>query len=172
MPMTKFFITSLLTLTILASCKSNSISSNSNSNELAAANQWILTVGGTRYVWQAYAAKISSQGITEIIVNSRDTVSFTDKVAGFVLTNISSPGTYDIGVLTKFADGYIVPAYTAHDTTDYSTPGFQPIAVGKITITELTANSLKATFNETLTKVRGIGDSTVTITNGSVNVTF
>ncbi len=171
--MKKFLI--FLSLIAFVSCKSDSASSgNDNNNKTAGSNQWILTIDGTTYVWKAYAAKIVGGGMTTILVNSTDTVSFMDKVVSFGFTNISTIGIYDIGITTQNGGivQYIVPGYTPHDTTDYSTPGFQSLSVGKMTITEITASTLKATFYETLSKERGIGSDSVSITNGSVNVTF
>jgi hypothetical protein len=91
------------------------------------------------------------------------------------LYTITSVGTYDIGKLVALGSvpQWVDLSYRPRDTTWYESPStIDSKAVGSITVTELTATSLSATFHATLPIQSGTGDSSVVVTDGAVNVTF
>jgi hypothetical protein len=116
---------------------------------------------------------------TNIIVSG---VDLNNQGIGIGITGYNTPGTYPMGSMDT-SNGMIrfnIMTFTTiisstHDTLEYQTPTGSPgdPGVGSITIVELTDTSLKATFNAVLTKTKGIsGASTISITNGGVNVTL
>lgn len=114
--------------------------------------------------------------ITSIIISGADLT----RGLGLGITGHKTTGTYPVGSMDTSGGAirFITMNYneikaSIHDTLFYQTPFASPDdpPVGSLTIVELTQTSLKATFNATLTKSQGIsGASTITITNGGVNV--
>ena len=132
-----------------------------------------VTVDGTAYSWTATAHRTSIGGQTSITVAGADT-SGSGKGGGFTLSNISATGTYDVGtvIINGTSAQTVTMVYTPDNNTQYTSPLTGTTSVGKVTVTELTTTSIKATFNATLTKQSGTGANTVTLTNGSVNATI
>ncbi len=167
------------------SCKSNSTSTTSGNNNGGGGNvpstphTIVFTVNGTTYTdTNAYAVQTSVPGIMSITVAGGNDGT-TAGGLGFALINESTVGTsYAVGPVTfsGTAETYATMDYgfnnNSGDTGTYSSPIAGTTSVGNITITSLSATNLQATFNGTLTLLKGNGPSTMTITNGGVNATI
>ncbi len=166
---------------ILGSCKT-STSPTSTSAIPTTPNTMIFTVTGTTDTsLTAYGADTTIYGIKGVGVAGAgvSTASKTAFGAGFILGNITSTGTYNVGTVASLSNplSYIVMFYSYVDTSGnnvkYSTPTTPGTnSVGTVVITTLTATSIQGTFNGTLTLQSGNGPQTVTIANGGVNATI
>ena len=174
----KYFLCILLLAALmLTSCsKSGSpTSSNNNSGGVpTTANTMDVTIDGTvRLGLAAQGSKSSSSGLTVTAVVGFEAA--TGKTVIITLTNITSIGTYDVGV-TNFGScsfSSVAMTYSTKDASgkslNYSSPAAGTSSVGQLVITEFTATSIKATFNATLSLQSGTGPATVSITNGGLN---
>ena len=174
-----------LSVLLLASCGCKSSDTTGTNNNTTnddggkvptAINTMDVTVNGTAFIgWSAIAQKVTSSGSTSINVVGSDV---TVQGLTFTLRNISTTGTYDVGLVltngTTVSD--VIMTCTTQDGNGapvlYANPPAETESVGKLTVTELTATSIKATFHATLPLRNGNGPSTVTITKGGVYATI
>jgi hypothetical protein len=170
----------LLTACFFASCKS-STSPTSTSNIPSTPNTMVVTVSGKTDTLIARAADTTIYGIKGTGVAGAGASGTTKSgfAAGFVLGNITSTGTYNVGTVASLSNplAYVVIFYSYTDATGnlvkYSTPTTPGTSsVGTVTITTLTATNIQGTFNGTLTLQSGSGPQTDTIINGGVNATI
>ncbi len=176
--MNKFYVFLLICIGAVAisSCSksSNPTSTNNNNGADTTSNGTMkITVDGTAYVLTtATAHTTATSGLRTVTVAGADNV--TGRGCGFTLTNISGVGTYDIATSFSGSTPQVVfMTYEYKDASGNSVSFASPntgASVGKITITEMSTTTLKATFNGTLTNTSGSG--TTTITNGIINATF
>jgi hypothetical protein len=167
------------------SCKSNSTSSSSNNNNNnggggsvpSTPNTMVFTANGTTYTDTCYAVQTTASGISNITVGGGS--GSPDQGLGFSLINESAVGTsYNVGPISinGSSTSYATMEYSFNnksgDSGSYSSPIAGTSSVGTITITSLSATNIQATFNGTLTLLKGNGPSTITITNGGVNATI
>ncbi len=175
--MNKFYVFLLICIGAVAisSCSksSNPTSTNNNNGADTTSNGTMkITVDGTAYVLTtATAHTTATSRLRTVTVAGADV---TGKGCGFTLTNISGVGTYDIATSFSGSTPQVVfMTYEYKDASGNSVSFASPntgASVGKITITEMSTTTLKATFNGTLTNTSGSG--TTTITNGIINATF
>lgn len=175
-----------LSALLLASCSksSDTTSSNNNNNNTAAANQVVASVNGTSITFKTLAHSGGSYssaggiGILSFAIAGTDSSTgstFTIGGGGFVGT-----GTYDIGLehghgtTSDYAFGMdYTKKGTGGSSTEYKTDGNNSSKVGTIDITSVSATGAQGTFTATLPQTNPSGTSnTVSITNGSFNVTF
>lgn len=135
-------------------------------------NTMTVTIDGTAYTLTAFGIKVTNGGNTAITIAGSDA---SGKVVGLSLSNISAAGTYDVGTFDPATSTGANMTYQYNDGSGNGV-AYATLAgltsVGKLTITELTATSMKGTFNATLTKISGSGANTVVITKGGVNSTI
>jgi hypothetical protein len=173
----------LLAAGVFASCKSNSTSSNSNNNNNngggtvpTTPNTIVFTANGTTYTDTCIAVKTTASGVTSISVGGGSGTA--NQGIGFSLSNESSTGVgYEVGPITLNGNSasFATMEYsfnTSGDSGAYSSPVSGGSSVGTITIASISATSIQATFNGTLTLLKGNGPSTISITNGGVNANF
>jgi hypothetical protein len=166
-----------------SSCKSNSTSTSSNNNNNnggggvpTTANTMVYTAGGVTYTDTAYAIKNTSSNITTIAVAGGS--GSPNQGLGFGLVNETTTGTYTVGPITLngTSPSYSTMEYSFKNTTgdsgSYSSPTAATSSVGNITVTSISATNIQATFNGTLTLLKGNGPQTIVITNGGVNATI
>jgi hypothetical protein len=166
---------------VFASCNSTSTSTSNNNNNGggggAPANTMYITVGGKTDTLVVIATKTTSSNQTVISVSGGNTAGVG---SGFSLTNISSAGTYSVGVI-GYSGGTIsgVPdmLYSYKDNSgssvSYVTSSTGTTSDGTLIVTAISATSVQATFsNCTLTLQSGSGPQTAIITSGSVNATI
>ena len=162
----KTLLCSLLLLVLFVSCKK------SNPVSAAAASTMTVTIDGVTYSWGAggVTGPIAGQQVTNL--DGTDGSGKNEKLILVDLTNITTTGTYDISNDSGSKLQSIVMSYQPDSTTMYSSE-IGPSPAGSFTVTAITSSSISATFNATLRRSKGTtGDSTVTITNGSLNITY
>lgn len=171
----------LLSVVFFISCNKSSNPTSSNTSNSGGTvpttvNTMDVTTDGSSHTgWAAQGSRSSSNGITVVSVTAFD---LSGKSLTFTLTNIPTTGTYDVGILGYLSSTFrgVTMTYTTKDASGsilvYSTPPADTTSVGKINISEITATSVKATFNATLSLQKGSGPSTTAITNGGVNATI
>ncbi len=173
----------LLAAGVFASCKSSSTSPSTNNNNNGGGsvpttpNTIVFTANGTTYTDTCIAVKTTASGVTSITVGGGS--GTPNQGIGFSLSNESSTGVgYEVGPITlngtsaSFATMEYSFKNTTGDSGAYSSPVNGGSSVGTITIASISSTNIQATFNGTLTLLKGNGPSTMSITNGGVNANF
>jgi hypothetical protein len=135
----------------------------------------VFTVSGTTYTMPVTAHRQTTSGQTVISIVGVDTAG---TAGGLALTNITATGSYDVGTvkLSGTTIQTVVMTYTTKDgsgnSVTYQSPNTPGSSVGNLTIQQLDATTIKATFNGTLT-INGSGVETpVVVSGGSLNATI
>jgi len=167
---------------MLTSCsKSSSPTSSNNNTTIDTTNKTGLDSatavinGKSDLFWSTYGQNIAITEGNLLQITANDTL---DGRIVLSLTNITKPGVYDVGIFVIGTTYYGVEmsctfVYPPYPNGSYRSPQASTVSVGKLTVQEITATSIKAIFNATLTKyVNGSIPDSVVITNGSLNATI
>jgi len=155
-----------ITVLLAVSCK--------KSNPVSAADKSTMTVtiDGTTYNWGAGGVTGPIGGVPVTNLDGTDGTGGNEHIILFDLTNVTTTGTYNIGIDSGGNTHTVSMEYDPDSTRAYSSK-VGPNPAGTFIITSITSSSISATFNAVLTRQKGkTGDSTVTITNGSLNITY
>ena len=127
-----------------------------------------MTVGGTVDTFKIRQVVSNSPTLTVLGSSNGDTIDFG-------LVNVSSPGQYNIGtVLSASSSGVVMDYISANSSTSYTSATTAGTPNGIMTVTQISSDSVQATFNDTLYLLSGFANSprTIIVTNGSLNAAF
>ena len=160
------------TCAVLFSSCNRSIDTESVPQNNTPANTLALTIDSVNYTWKAAGTSVLHSGEVFVTVEAADTTNNGSRL-GFTLINVTRPGTYGVNVYRT--DGS--PTASVNISSENMTNGFptsyfsSAIPEGRFTVQSVSQDSLKATFNATLTKGSGPQSAPISITvAGSVNV--
>jgi hypothetical protein len=152
---------------VFGSCTPNSTSINSSATTTPG-HTVILTIGGVIDTFRTQPVVYVSPTATILGSHNGDSI-------GFSLVNISSPGHYDIGtVFSASSSGVVMNYISSNPSTIYSSATTSGTPNGIMTVTQISSDSVQATFHDTLYLVSGNGNSpqTIVVTNGNLNAAF
>ena len=160
-----FYIVLISALLFVSCKKSNPVSA-------ASKNAMTVTIDGTTYNWGGGGVTGPIGGVTVTNLDGTDGSGKNEKLILFDLTNVTDTGTYNISIDSGGNAHTVTMEYDPDTTRAYSSK-VGPNPAGKFIITSISNSSITATFNAILRRQKGTtGDSTVTITNGSLNITY
>jgi uncharacterized protein DUF6252 len=150
--------------TILTSCSSD----DGGGGGSAAAGTIQAKAGSTNFKSMTQASFAMSQGGMLVIQGS----DATGKAIQLMLAGVTEAGTYEI---SDSAGISVIGSYTEVNMSNmtsktWAAPYEDSGAVGSVTISEITATTVKGTFN--FTGKNQDGDDTKAVTNGAFNVNF
>ena len=156
----------LITGLLAVSCKkSNPVSASGKST-------MTVTIDGTTYNWGAGGVTGPIAGVPSTTLDGTDGSGGNEKLILFDLSNITDTGTYNISIDSGGTAHTVTMEYHPDSTHTYSSI-VGPDPAGKFRVTSISGTSISATFNAVLTRQKGTsGNSTVTITNGSLDITY
>lgn len=156
----------LAVTTMLSSCSNSSDGGGGGGS--AAAGTIKAKAGSTNFTSMTQASFAMSQGGMLVIQGS----DATGKAIQLALSGVTAAGTYEISDTSGIS---VVGSYTEVNLSTltsktWAAPYEGSGAVGSITISEITATSVKGTFN--FTGKNQEGSDTKAVTNGAFNVNF